>query len=79
MASQGSAAFGMVNPAIFEHLQTKIDEDIEVREGLKTGLQVLEKQGKLIGLPILALSLTFIRKSNSIHTLTSPFHPFNQP
>ncbi|MCJ1246173.1 hypothetical protein MMC30_003378 [Trapelia coarctata] len=47
MASQDPAAFGMVNPAIFEHLQTKIDEDSEVREGLKTILQVLEKQGRI--------------------------------
>jgi hypothetical protein len=46
MAFHDPAAFGMVNPAIFEHLQTKIDEDSEVREGLKTILQVLEKQGK---------------------------------
>jgi len=46
MASQDPAAFGMVNPAIFEHLQSKIDEDSMVREGLKTILQVLEKQGK---------------------------------
>ena len=46
MATQEQAAFGMVNPAIFEHLQTKIDEDSEVREGLKTILQDLEKQGK---------------------------------
>jgi len=46
MAFHDPAASGMVNPAIFEHLQAKIDEDSEVREGLKTILQVLEKQGK---------------------------------
>lgn len=36
---------GMVNPAIFEHLQTKIDEDSSVREELRNILQNLEKQG----------------------------------
>ncbi|MCJ1418458.1 hypothetical protein MMC32_004806 [Xylographa parallela] len=36
--------FGMVNPAIFEDLQIKIDEDSQVREELKNILQVLEKQ-----------------------------------
>ncbi|MCJ1398574.1 hypothetical protein MMC11_001774 [Xylographa trunciseda] len=39
-------SFGMVNPAIFEHLQTKIDEDSQIREELKNILQVLEKQGR---------------------------------
>ncbi|MCJ1287393.1 hypothetical protein MMC26_006742 [Xylographa opegraphella] len=41
-----STSFGMVNPAIFEDLQTKIDEDSQVREELKNILQVLEKQGR---------------------------------
>jgi tRNA(Phe) wybutosine-synthesizing methylase Tyw3 len=36
---------GMVNPAIFEHLQAKIDEDSSVREELRNLLQTLEKQG----------------------------------
>ena len=40
-----STSFGMINPAIFEHLQTKIDEDSQVREEIKNILQVLEKQG----------------------------------
>ena len=40
-----TTSFGMVNPAIFEVLQTKIDEDSQVREELKNILQVLEKQG----------------------------------
>ena len=39
-------SFGMVNPAIFEHLQTKIDEDAAVREELRNILQNLEKQGR---------------------------------
>ena len=49
MASTEDAVFGMVNPAIFEHLQTKIDEDAQVREELKSILQVLEKQGLIFG------------------------------
>ena len=36
---------GMIDPAIFAHLQSKIDEDIEVREQLRNVLQDLEKQG----------------------------------
>lgn len=47
MAEAGSTSFGMVNPAIFEHLQAKIDEDARVREELRNFLQDLEKQGKL--------------------------------
>ena len=35
----------MVNPAIFEHLQEKIDEDVHVRDELRDILSVLEKQG----------------------------------
>ena len=38
--------FGMVNPAIFENLQAKIDEDTQVREELRNVLQDLEKQGR---------------------------------
>jgi len=41
-----SASFGMINPAIFEHLQLQIDEDAKVREELGNKLQDLEKQGK---------------------------------
>ncbi|MCJ1476966.1 hypothetical protein MMC13_005636 [Lambiella insularis] len=43
MANSGS--FDMVDPAIFEHLQTKIDEDSQIREELRSILQVLEKEG----------------------------------
>jgi len=38
---------GMVDPAIFESLQAKIDEESEVREQIKNILQKLEKQGNL--------------------------------
>ena len=38
-------AFEAVNVAIFEHLQSKIDEDSQVREELKGILHVLEKEG----------------------------------
>lgn len=39
------ASFDLVDPAIFEHLQAKIDEDSSAREELKNILQTLEKQG----------------------------------
>ncbi|TKA58761.1 hypothetical protein B0A49_07305, partial [Cryomyces minteri] len=35
---------GMVNPAIFEHLQLKIDEDTSIRDELREIVQTLEKQ-----------------------------------
>jgi len=38
------ATRGMVDPAIFEHLQSKIDEDTSFREALRDIVQVLEKQ-----------------------------------
>ena len=47
MAAADSTSFGMVNPAIFEHLQAKIDEDAKVCEELSNFLRDLEKQGKL--------------------------------
>ncbi len=42
MAAQDT---GMVDPAIFEQLQAKIDADVVVREQLRDILQQLEKQG----------------------------------
>ena len=51
MTSTDAAAFGMVNPAIFENLQTKIDEDAQIREELRNILTVLEKQGRLESSP----------------------------
>ena len=35
----------MFSPAIFEHLQAKLDEDSQVREELRNIVQVLERQG----------------------------------
>ncbi|KAH8599382.1 putative Translin-1 [Bisporella sp. PMI_857] len=37
---------GMVDPKIFESLQTKIDEDAEVRDKIRSILQTLERQGR---------------------------------
>jgi len=37
----------MVDPKIFESLQTKIDEDSEVRDQIKSILQTLERQGRI--------------------------------
>jgi hypothetical protein len=36
----------MVDPRIFEHLQTKIDEDAEVRDQIRAITQTLERQGR---------------------------------
>lgn len=41
-----SNAAGMVDPQIFEDLQTKIDEDAQVKEQIRAILQVLERQGR---------------------------------
>lgn len=46
MTANTSTSFGMVNPAIFEHLQAKIDEDVQVREEIRNILKVLERQGR---------------------------------
>ena len=40
-----TTSLGMVNPAIFEHLQAKIDEESKVREELRNKLRELERQG----------------------------------
>lgn len=45
--SPSTATDEMVNPAIFTHLQSKIDEDAAVREELRDIVQTLEKQGRL--------------------------------
>jgi hypothetical protein len=42
----GSNTVGMVDPQIFEDLQAKIDEDTQVKEQLRTILQILERQGR---------------------------------
>lgn len=36
----------MIDPAIFEHLQAKIDEDIQVREEIRGILQCLDRQSR---------------------------------
>lgn len=45
MSTENPTSVGMVDPAIFEHLQAKIDEDSSVREEVRNILHVLEKQG----------------------------------
>lgn len=41
-----SDSHALVDPAVFQSLQAKIDEDASVREELKNILQNLEKQGR---------------------------------
>lgn len=45
MASSDFAPKGMIDPAIFEHLQAKLDEDAQVREELRNIVQAMERQG----------------------------------
>lgn len=40
--------YGMVNPAIFEDLQARVDEDSSVRDELREIIQTLEKQGRSV-------------------------------
>ena len=35
----------MIDTSIFEQLQLKIDEDVQIRENIRNAVQVLEKQG----------------------------------
>lgn len=41
-----ASSSGMVDPRIFEDLQTKIDEDAEVRDQIRVITQTLERQGR---------------------------------
>lgn len=45
MASSDSVPKGIFSPAIFEHLQLKLDEDAQVREELRNIVQAMERQG----------------------------------
>ena len=47
MPDTSTSSHGLVDPAIFEQLQTKIDEDNRVREELRNVVQALEKQGQI--------------------------------
>ena len=71
--------FGMVNPAIFEDLQIKIDEDSQVREELKNILQVLEKQGNSLPSMKIFLADNVRRSSHSIHSLKGTFYTYSTP
>jgi len=72
-----SASFGMINPAVFEHLQIKIDEDAKVREELRNKLQDLEKQGECLSkhLRTLVVDLGSSRENHTVHSVSSTFDP----
>jgi len=42
-----AASQGMVSPAIFEHLQAKLNEDAQLREELRNITQSMERQGTI--------------------------------
>lgn len=75
-----SDSLDMVDPAIFEHLQAKIDEDSAVREELKNILQILEKQGMsdcaCIGRIDTIYILIVCRKGDTINIIPCSFHTF---
>ena len=74
MATTNPTSFGMVNPAIFEHLQAKIDEDTQVREELRSILRVLERQGRAWVFLILGSAILILQsKSNAIGIVSSTF------
>lgn len=50
MATTAFTSQGMVSPAVFEHLQAKLDEDAQVREEIRTMVQSMERQGKALRL-----------------------------
>lgn len=69
-----SATHGVVDLAIFENLQLKIDEDAKVREQVRLKLQDLEKQGKWAALRLLDLTLlNVLRKNNAVHLVSRTF------
>lgn len=72
---------GMVDPAIFEDLQAKIDEDTAFRDEIKDIVQTLEKQGTKHMQPTMAIkpTLTFHRAFRTIHSLESAFHAAVSP
>ena len=47
MTSSESVPKGMVDPAIFEYLQTKLDEDAQVREELRNIVQSMERRDRI--------------------------------
>lgn len=53
-----SDSHGLVDPAVFQNLQAKIDEDSSVREELKNILQNLEKQGMSSEIPRYLISFS---------------------
>ena len=47
MTSSNSSLQGMVDPTIFEHLQNKLDEDVQVHEDIKNIVQSMERRDRL--------------------------------
>ena len=76
MASSDSLPKGIFSPAIFEHLQTKLDEDAQVREEIRNIVQVMERQGiypyptfrllKPTELPIDRTTMSILSRAHSI-------------
>ena len=65
----------LVSPEIFEHLQSKIDEDARVRDQLRDILQDLDKQGTSTLISVArVVQLTSSREGLAVYPCTSTFH-----
>lgn len=72
-----SDSHALVDPAVFQNLQAKIDEDSSVREELKNILQTLERQGmgnKSSPYLISVFWLVLYRKSDAIYLVACAFN-----
>lgn len=47
MSGPASIPHGMIDPAIFDRLQTKLDEDAHVREDLRNLVQSMERRDRI--------------------------------
>ena len=69
---------GMARLEVFEHLQSKIDEDIKVRDQLKDILQDLEKQGAYSSsLNVCNPVLTVARACLAVCACSNPLNTLN--
>ena len=78
MASTSSPPQGMVDPAIFELLQAKLDDDVHVREELKNIVQSMEKQGTYSGIATTARTPTEPIPDRIIMSILSRAHSLPQ-
>ncbi|KAL6715645.1 Translin-1 [Lecanora helva] len=54
-----TASQGMIDPAVFTHLQNKLDEDVQVREEIRNILQSMERRDRV--------TTSILSRAHSIH------------